>query len=256
MSISLCMIVKNEEYFLKSCLESIKDFVDEIIIVDTGSVDKTKEIAKTFTQLVYDFKWKDDFSLARNFSLQKATKDWILVLDADEKISERDFIRIKKLILKNDFSGFSFIQRSYSNNISKIKWNHSKNDKYTESKNFVGWRYRGITRLFYNDKRIKFIYPVHETVIESLKKNKSKIKSTNIPIHHFEELKSRKFLNNKSKYYIKLLKNKIKSFPLAKFYFELGSEFHNINNISQSKKYFKKSIELNSSFEELLINFP
>ena len=82
--ISLCMIVKDEEQHLENCLNSIKELADEIIIVDTGSKDKTKEIAGKFTNKVYDFKWNDDFSEARNFSLSKATKDWILVLDADE----------------------------------------------------------------------------------------------------------------------------------------------------------------------------
>ena len=74
-TISLCMIVKNEELVLGRCLESIKDLVEEIIIVDTGSTDKTKEIAKLYTNNIYDFKWINDFSAARNFSFSKATKD-------------------------------------------------------------------------------------------------------------------------------------------------------------------------------------
>lgn len=75
-TISLCMIVKNEEMVLSRCLESIKDSVDEIIIIDTGSTDKTKEIAKLYTDKVYDFKWTQDFSQARNYSFSKATKDY------------------------------------------------------------------------------------------------------------------------------------------------------------------------------------
>ena len=73
--ISLCMIVKNEEKILKRCLDSIVDLMDEIIIVDTGSLDRTKEIAKKYTNNVYDYQWKDDFADARNFSFSKATKD-------------------------------------------------------------------------------------------------------------------------------------------------------------------------------------
>lgn len=92
-TISLCMIVKNEEEVLARCLDSVKDIVDEIIIVDTGSTDKTISIAKEFTEHVYLFQWQDDFSLARNFSFSKATKDYILWLDADDVIDSENKIR-------------------------------------------------------------------------------------------------------------------------------------------------------------------
>ena len=96
-TISLCMIVKNEEDTLARCLDCIKDIVDEIIIVDTGSTDHTKEIAKNYTNLVYDFKWIDDFSAARNYSFSKATKDYCLWLDADDIISKENQEKLKKL---------------------------------------------------------------------------------------------------------------------------------------------------------------
>lgn len=89
-TVSLCMIVKNEEPVLARCLTSVQGLVDEIIIVDTGSSDKTKEIARQYTSLIYDFEWKDDFSQARNFSFSKATKDYILWLDADDIIEESE----------------------------------------------------------------------------------------------------------------------------------------------------------------------
>lgn len=96
-SISLCMIVKNEELVLGRCLDSIKDLVDEIIIVDTGSTDKTKEIAKLYTNDIYDFKWINDFSAARNFSFSKATKDYIMWLDADDVLLDEDKRKFYKL---------------------------------------------------------------------------------------------------------------------------------------------------------------
>ena len=71
-TVSLCMIVKNEEDVLARCLDSVKDLVDEIIIVDTGSKDRTKEIAHTYTDNVFDFVWIDDFAAARNFAFSKA----------------------------------------------------------------------------------------------------------------------------------------------------------------------------------------
>ncbi|MFQ3550369.1 MAG: glycosyltransferase, partial [Armatimonadota bacterium] len=84
--ITLCMIVQNEENFLEDCLKSVTGLVDEIIIVDTGSQDNTKQIAEKFGAKIFDYEWDKHFSKARNFSLDKATGDWILVLDADEKL--------------------------------------------------------------------------------------------------------------------------------------------------------------------------
>lgn len=95
--ISLCMIVKNEEEVLRECLSSVKEIVDEIIIVDTGSTDKTKEIAREFTDKVIDFEWIDDFSAARNFAFSHATKDFIFWMDADDILLKEDQDKFKKL---------------------------------------------------------------------------------------------------------------------------------------------------------------
>ncbi|WP_308345873.1 tetratricopeptide repeat-containing glycosyltransferase family 2 protein [Priestia aryabhattai] len=97
LSISLCMIVKNEEAVIERCLTSVRPVVDEIIIVDTGSADRTKEIISTFTNCIYDFKWIDDFSAARNFAFSKATKDYILWLDADDIITEENITKFLTL---------------------------------------------------------------------------------------------------------------------------------------------------------------
>lgn len=100
-TISVCMIVKNEEQVLARCLDSLKGIADEIIIVDTGSTDSTKEIAGRYTDKIYDFQWIDDFSAARNFSFSKATQEYIYVADADEVIEETErqrFISLKETL--------------------------------------------------------------------------------------------------------------------------------------------------------------
>ncbi|WP_223701154.1 glycosyltransferase [Sutcliffiella deserti] len=99
--VSLCMIVKDEEAVLARCLECIKDIVDEIIIVDTGSSDRTREISQSFTSKVYDFEWINDFAAARNFAFSKATKDYIFWLDADDVMEKKDqqsFLKLKATI--------------------------------------------------------------------------------------------------------------------------------------------------------------
>ena len=101
-SISVCMIVKNEEKVLARCLDCAKRVADEIIIVDTGSEDKTKEIASYYTDYVYDFVWCDDFSKARNYAFSKATKDFCMWLDADDVILEKDIDKLMDLKLVLD----------------------------------------------------------------------------------------------------------------------------------------------------------
>ena len=100
-TISLCMIVKNEEAVLARCLNSIAELVDEMVIVDTGSTDKTKEIAQSYGAKVYDFPWQDDFSLARNFAFDQATQEYLLWLDADDVLEPKDqaaFLELKKTL--------------------------------------------------------------------------------------------------------------------------------------------------------------
>ncbi|MFM9330663.1 glycosyltransferase [Paenibacillus mesotrionivorans] len=96
--ISLCMIVKDEEQCLTRCLDSVKDIVDEIIIVDTGSTDKTVKIAESYTEHVYHFKWVNDFAAARNASIERASSTWILVLDADEYLEPEDGLKFRAFL--------------------------------------------------------------------------------------------------------------------------------------------------------------
>lgn len=98
-TISLCMIVKNEETVIARCLDSVKDLVDEINIVDTGSSDRTKQIVSTYTERVFNFSWTDHFADARNYSFQQATKEYVLWLDADDVFMQEDrekFIALKQ----------------------------------------------------------------------------------------------------------------------------------------------------------------
>ena len=85
--LSLCMIVKDEEAVLGRCLESLKGAAEEIIVVDTGSADRTKAIAAGYTDKIYDFRWNDDFSAARNFAVSRATGDYWMWLDADDVLA-------------------------------------------------------------------------------------------------------------------------------------------------------------------------
>ena len=116
-TVSLCMIVKNEERILARCLDSLKGLMDEIIIVDTGSTDRTKEIAAAYTDRIYDFVWTGDFSEARNFAFSKAGMEYIYSADADEVLDAENrtaFLRMKQALLPE----IEIVQMYYANQLS------------------------------------------------------------------------------------------------------------------------------------------
>jgi glycosyltransferase involved in cell wall biosynthesis len=110
------MIVKNEEAVLARCLDAMGDLMDEVIIVDTGSTDTTKEIAARYTDLIYDFEWVDDFSAARNFAFSKASMEYIYSGDADEVVDQENrsrFLNLKESIVPE----IEIVQMKYGNQL-------------------------------------------------------------------------------------------------------------------------------------------
>lgn len=148
-SISLCMIVKNEEKNLARCLDGYRDYMDEIIIVDTGSTDKTKEIAAKYTDKIYDFKWVDDFSKARNYAFSLASCEYIFSADADEVLEgeNREKFRILK---ENLLPEIEIVQMYYGNQLSQ-------NTVYNFDKELR-------PKLFRRLRTFRWTEPIHETV--------------------------------------------------------------------------------------------
>jgi len=147
-TLSLAMIVKNEESVLERCLESIKNIVDEIIIVDTGSTDNTVEIAKKYTEHIYHFKWNDHFAEARNYSFSKATGDYIMWLDADDYLEEGE--QKKLLELKQTFNP--------DIDVAILKYNVG----FDEFGNVTLSNYR--ERILKRKKNFQWEEPVHECI--------------------------------------------------------------------------------------------
>lgn len=152
--LSVCMIVKNEEDVLERCLSSIQDIADEIIIVDTGSTDSTKEIAYKYTNHVNDFTWVNDFSAARNVSIKHATSKWILILDADEYINTEDIHQIR-LFLKEEPVSNPVI---YSISVISYVGESIAQASITEAP---------IPRLFPNHFGIRYHRPIHEQPVDA-----------------------------------------------------------------------------------------
>ncbi|MCM2326170.1 MAG: glycosyltransferase [Candidatus Woesearchaeota archaeon] len=254
MGISLCMIVKDEEDYLGRCLDSVKDFVDEIIIVDTGSIDKTKEIAKRYTKSVFDFTWNNNFSDARNFSLSKATKDWILVLDADEIISVKDMLRLKKELEEQDYEGYRLIQRNYSDDMANKKWVKITDDpKYDESKGYKGFVRNPILRVFKNKKDIFFSGPVHESAIETAKKNNLKLKTLELPIHHYYDEKKQNTLKERQLKYLQIAEENLKIKEDGRLYSKAAAVYFSfLKDYEKALEYSLKAADMGYNRENSL----
>lgn len=188
------MIVKNEEDVIGRCLESVKDVFDEIIIVDTGSTDKTKAIVKKYTNNIYDFKWENDFSKARNYSFSKATMDYIMWLDADDVV---DLKNVKKLIqLKESIKDVDGIMMKYIVDFDEL--NNPTFSYYRERlvKRSNNYKWVGkVHEVLDIDK--KLIYSDIEVIHKRIKWTKS---DRNLRIYE-EMIKSNQLLNPREKFY-------------------------------------------------------
>lgn len=148
-TISLCMIVKNEEKILARCLDTVADLMDEINIIDTGSTDKTKEVAAKYTDKIYDYRWIDDFADARNFSFSKATMDYIYAPDADEVLDEEN--RSKFKVLKECM-------------MPEVEMVQMKYVTISEYGNLLNAKKEYRPKLFKRLRTFTWIDPIHETV--------------------------------------------------------------------------------------------
>ena len=218
-TISLCMIVKNEENTLTTCLGSVKDIVDEIIIVDTGSDDNTKQEALKFTNKIYDFKWVDDFSLARNYSYSKATMDYILWMDADDLILPED--KLKLISLKE----------SLSSDVDAVMMKYNTGFDSQDKVLFSYYR----ERLTKRSRNFKWHEPVHEYL--AIEGN---IINSDICITHTK--KSSSYSGRNLRIYENLLKNGTKLTPRGRYYYA--------RELKDNGKYEDASIQFNIFLEE------
>ena len=218
------MIIKNEERYLEGCLESVKDFVDEIVIVDTGSTDKSLIIAEKYNAKILWFNWINDFSAARNFALKNSKGNYILYLDADERISEESIDEIKKLTAKTNLAGFKCMVES-------------------PSEASGGLNVMKYVRLFANHNAIKFTGKVHEQIENSLIENKYSILESGIKIIHLGYNVSEDELKIKAKRNLSLLLNDYEKLPTSYVAFQIGQTYVMLNELYKSEKYFLYAVE-------------
>ena len=220
--ISLCMIVKNEEKYLAECLRSVQNLVSEIIIVDTGSTDSTIQIAESFGAKIFHFDWINDFSAARNYSLEQATQPFILQLDADEEIF--------KTSIPWFYESFPYENDGYFMEIHNLK-DLTKRDVMAS---------HFLIRFFKNDPTIRFINAVHENI--SLK-NVDLGYSSALILHKGYADNERKV--EKSNRNFALLKQEFREDPNSPFvHFYFAQQYYACGDSFNAFKAGKKALKL------------
>jgi glycosyltransferase involved in cell wall biosynthesis len=223
------MIVKNEEKVIRRCLDSLIGIADEIVIADTGSSDKTKEIALEYTQFIYDYQWENDFSKARNFVASKATGKWILAIDADEFV---------------DRGSFQNFKNHFSDNQPK------ENILAVQIVNFIGTTGQNTVlnyhdRLYKNDGTIFYYRSIHEMLKHYEGKEFRGVSS--LQLYHSGYMENVVREKDKSKRNLALLKGKKDKQPVD--YYFLGNEYYQLREYDKAIRYYKKAYQLKPNIE-------
>ncbi|MEA4825994.1 MAG: glycosyltransferase, partial [Clostridium sp.] len=229
--LSLCIIVKNEEETLNKCLDSVKDIVSEMIVIDTGSSDRTKEIALNYTDKVFDFTWCNDFSKARNFSISKASNNWILILDADEVIKDCNTKDILKFCCENN---------------NKIVGRLKRINEYEDEQGTKRYIER-VNRIF-NKNHFTYKGIIHEQIV-STNSEKYSTKNINLVVDHIGYSKEVLNRTNKIQRNIDLLKKAIESEVENPYlHYQLGKSYFMGKDYVDANVAFKKALPLVDNF--------
>lgn len=227
--LSVCMIIKNEEKVLDRCLNSINGIADEIIIVDTGSKDQSKEIALGYTDKVFDFEWVDDFSKARNYAASKASGEWILVIDADEYVDYDSFEEFKNKLLSNP----------PQNNINAVQITSFLG----ESAESTGLNYH--TRLYKNNGLIEYHRRIHETLRH--KEGQEDFGIVDFNIYHSGYMKNTVKEKQKTDRNLSILLEQEKKTGIDYFY--IGNEYNALGELGKAIQYYQAAYKNRNSVD-------
>lgn len=229
-TLSLCMIVRDEEAHLPRCLASMAGVADEIVVVDTGSQDRTIEIARRYGAKVVEWAWQDDFAAARNVSLDHATGDWIIYLDADEELVAEDRAALREVLKDQAHEGF-----------------------YLQELNFAGTRpsFDQLTnetcRLFRNRPSYRFTGRIHEQILPAILDSGGRVGRVPIHLRHYGYLDSDIGSKQKCERNLRIAEAEVKQSPKNPFaWYNLGMEYLRLRD-------FEKALEAN---RRAFLNLP
>jgi glycosyltransferase involved in cell wall biosynthesis len=257
-SISVCMIVKNEAQLMGNCLRGVGEFADEILVVDTGSTDKTVEIARKFGARIIRHRWDGSYGRARNVYVRSARGDWILVLDGDEAIARADSAKIKRLVRRRGVIGYHLTVRNYTDDYD-LMWNWYPNDRtYPEEEKLSscpGWMRTQPLRLFRNFEDIAYVEGTlaHTSPLGSLKRHAGRIETRgDVAIHHFQYLKGGgRFIAGKQRLRLEGEMAYIGRFPREPYpYLNVAKTLFGVKRDDEAVKYISRAVKLDPAFHD------
>jgi tetratricopeptide (TPR) repeat protein len=248
------MIVRNAERDLRACLASVAGIVDEIVIADTGSTDDTIPLARSLGGRVVGIPWENDFARARNLSLAEVTSDWVLSLDADERLDPVASRRLPPLISNVKARAYQVPIRNYVLSLNERIWDRpaKPNDSpIPEAKHFPAYVDHENVRLFRRDPQLYFVGRVHETVGIRVLETGGGLGRADFLIHHLGLAVDPQIQNRKNLYYRELSVQKIQDMPRsAQAHFELGM----VETSPESAlRCFERACELKPDYTEAWI---
>lgn len=220
---SVCIIAKNEERTLERCLKSLQPLDVEIILVDTGSTDQTKKIAEKYTSCIYDFQWIDDFSAARNYSISKASNDWILIMDCDEWITEFDL------------SGICSFMEKHPQVIGQVD-HHNMMDENDATKTYIVALER-----FFNRNHYQYNGTVHEQIVSK----GTAYDTQEIPITVWHDGYCKTLIDSEEKFKrnVSLLEKQLKKKPDDPYtLFQLGQSYFQRRDYDAALSWYEKAM--------------
>jgi glycosyltransferase involved in cell wall biosynthesis/Flp pilus assembly protein TadD len=238
--VSLALIARNEESKLPACLESIASIADEIIVVDTGSTDRTKEVAAAFGAKVIDFPWIDDFAAARNECIRHATGEWIFWLDADERLDEVNREKLRRLFEEIIHEGTRKDTKEEKKNVAYVM-------KCLCVDQAAGGQHGTVVdhvRLFRNRPEHRWKYRVHEQILPALKTTGTEIRWTDIVIHHVG-YQDPALTRHKLERNLRLLHLDIAEHPDDPYIlFNLGWAYQELGKVPEALSFLHRSLQL------------
>ncbi len=248
-TLSLCMIVRDGAATLARAMESVRAVVDEVVVVDTGSTDASPDIARAAGAKVARVPWSDDFASARNAAIDRASGDWVLILDADEAVAHRDLETLRQALVRGHADGYRLMTRNYTDQPHGSEYvpcagEHPDFERGASGEAYPGWFPSHKVRLFRRREAYRFRGRIHEGVDEAILEAGGVIADLGVSVHHHGVLDPGA-RREKGLRYLRMGEAKAAETPEdPRAWYELGVQAYEIDELDRAKDAFSRVLDL------------